>query len=198
MVQELQFDGRGVTFQCMNESEDSSKNNDQQLWRCVLAGEQEAFAYVYHKYAPDIFAFVRSRVRGRVDAEEIAHEVWLRAWKSRFDFDGKNVRAWLFRIVRNLMTDAFESADCRRVQNVSEDQMPRNTYEVEPEDPRLDALRDCLKTHRTIFIDVLLMQLDGMSGEEIAAALQIPVNTVYGRAGRGRAKLRKCIEKKTQ
>lgn len=182
----------------MNVSEASSKHSDQQLWERVLSEDREAFECVYHKHAPNILAFVRSRVRGRVDAEAISQQVWLNVWKNRATCDGENVKAWLFRIVRNLISDHLTARDTRLVQNVIENQMPANSYEIMTEDPRLEALRECLKEHGNEFIQVLRMNLQGMSSDEIAETMGISIKTVYTRSSRGRAEVRECIEKKTQ
>jgi RNA polymerase sigma-70 factor (ECF subfamily) len=59
----------------------------------------------YREHSGPLLAFLLARVVPRTDAEEVAQEVWLRAWNGLAGFDGRNFRPWLFGIARNYLID---------------------------------------------------------------------------------------------
>lgn len=180
----------------MTSNLESLIDDDQQLWKRVLNGDSDAFSQLYRRYQPQILSFLLARCRGRVSGEDLASEVWIRVLKSQHQFDGKYFRAWVFQIARNLLSDQVDSADQRKVRNTDTvtDQIVPQSDETQTE--RLQAMRSCLIELGGDFVKVLLLQLDGNSSEQIAEAMEIPMNTVYSRTSRGKALIKDCVEKK--
>lgn len=73
--------------------------------------DPRAFVHLYDHYFPRIHAYVRYRVRGRQDAEDIIAEVFLKAMRglNNFKWSHENsFAAWLFRIAHNLIVDYYQ------------------------------------------------------------------------------------------
>jgi RNA polymerase sigma-70 factor (ECF subfamily) len=73
----------------------------------AVGGDTEAFGALFDIYADRVFAFVRSRVDNRHDAEDITETVFLKAFEAIPSYRRKGVPfgAWLFRIARNAVVD---------------------------------------------------------------------------------------------
>lgn len=72
-------------------------------------GDREAFADLYQRYLPMIYAYVRARVFDDRDAEDLTEQVFLRAFQtlSRYRGRGWPYSAFLYRVARNLVVDHF-------------------------------------------------------------------------------------------
>jgi RNA polymerase sigma-70 factor (ECF subfamily) len=88
-------------------------------------GDREAFADLYQRYLPMIYAYVRARVHDDRDAEDLTEQVFLRAFQtlSRYRGRGWPYSAFLYRVARNLLVDHIrrsrpelrgEAAEARR------------------------------------------------------------------------------------
>jgi len=75
-------------------------------------GDREAFADLYQRYLPMIYAYVRARVFDDRDAEDLTEQVFLRAFQtlSRYRGRGWPYSAFLYRVARNLVVDHFRRA----------------------------------------------------------------------------------------
>lgn len=73
------------------------------------AGDADAFGELYGQYARSIFRFLFAQLPNRQDAEDLAAEVFLKAWDSlpRYRERGYPFSAYLFRIARNALIDFF-------------------------------------------------------------------------------------------
>lgn len=79
----------------------------------VQAGDRSAFASLVERHRREIQAYC-SRMLGSVsEAEDLAQETFLRAWRSRASFEGRSTfRAWIYRIATNVCLDRLR---CRRL-----------------------------------------------------------------------------------
>ena len=75
-------------------------------------GDREAFADLYQRYLPMIYAYVRARVFDDRDAEDLTEQVFLRAFQtlSRYRGRGWPYSAFLYRVARNLVVDHVRRA----------------------------------------------------------------------------------------
>jgi RNA polymerase sigma-70 factor, ECF subfamily len=79
------------------------------------AGEAEAFGLIYDRYFDAVFRFVYFRVGNRQLAEDLTADTFLRALGriGSFTWQGRDLRAWLVTIARNLVADHFKSGRYR-------------------------------------------------------------------------------------
>ncbi|HEY9714637.1 MAG TPA: sigma-70 family RNA polymerase sigma factor [Chroococcales cyanobacterium] len=158
-------------------------------------------------HAQALFRLAHFRLGNRLDAEDAVQDAYLRAFRSFHTFQaGTNINAWLTRILLNVINDALK----RRLQHV-------DALSVENDDPGLEAiesqsssLRDpavqlsekelqpellsALQKLPTSLLDPLLLrELEEMTYEEIAVALNIPTGTVMSRLFRARKVVRERL-----
>lgn len=60
---------------------------------------------MYTAYADDIFRFLLTHVRDVDTAEDLTANTFVKAWRFIDKFDGKQPRAWLYKIAQNTLTD---------------------------------------------------------------------------------------------
>ena len=129
-----------------------------------------------------------SILRNDADCEDALQEVALKAWEKRGKLrDERYFRTWLTRILINACYDTQR----RRRRTGPLDEVPEQAA-ASAQDPALAlalaALPDQLR------LPLVLCYSEGMSYEEAADALRIPVSTLRGRIHRGKDQLRKELD----
>ncbi len=112
--------------------------SDATLVRLAREGDARAFGALYERYVETIYRYVRSRVSGRQEAEDLTETVFLRAleYLDRYEERGWPFSAFLYRIARNLLTDRYRKAG----EEVSLDAVGAQAQEADsPEDQVLAA-----------------------------------------------------------
>ena len=119
------------------------------------------------------------------DAEDVAQDAYLKAYRSWDRFDGVDVRAWLYTIALRL---AFNQLRGRRRLLAALDRIEPPTWS-DPSDPDLAAALGTLdvRTRSALLLNVV----DGYTQAEIARMLSVPEGTVASWISRGRAVLRR-------
>jgi RNA polymerase sigma-70 factor (ECF subfamily) len=137
------------------------------------------------------------------DAEDLVQETFARALGARSQFaPGSNLRAWLFRILRNAHIDRHRRARNNPVQTTISDDDPTDVA-TPLEDPlrgdeELERLRgvvaeDIEAALASLSVDaraVVLLDLEGLTESELAEALGCKVGAIKSRLSRARAALR--------
>jgi RNA polymerase sigma-70 factor (ECF subfamily) len=145
---------------------------------------------------PRLRRYARALTGSRNDADDLVQDTVERGW-SRLSLwrHGSDMRAWLFSIMHNLHVDRF-----RRKQPALEelnDDMPIQSVPATGLEMR--DLETCLRRLPDEQREVLLLvALEDMRYEDVAATLGIPSGTVMSRLSRGREKLRLLMEGQPQ
>jgi len=80
--------------------------SDEQLIVLYLGGDEQSLDFIVRRYLKPIYNFIYRYAGNRQDAEDIAQDVFLRAWKSLKKFDrSKKFKTWIFSIARNAAID---------------------------------------------------------------------------------------------
>ena len=80
----------------------STRLNDNEIISKVLSGDHAAYAVLVDRYQNYVFTLVLRMVKNREDAEEIAQDVFIKAYKYLADFRGASkFTTWLYTIVNN-------------------------------------------------------------------------------------------------
>ncbi|KAA0237717.1 sigma-70 family RNA polymerase sigma factor [bacterium] len=90
-------------------------NNAEEVARRAAAGDPEAWSAIFEAHYRGIYAFVRYRLRGVTESEDIASQVFEIAYSraSKFDYRGVPIEAWLIGIARNLVRDHVKKVSRR-------------------------------------------------------------------------------------
>ena len=156
--------------------------------------EQLTFDEVYRGYLSCILKWARAFGGPTSDLEDIAHDVFLVVRRRLGDFDGENVRGWLYRITGRTVRDHRRRAWFRKIisrpnEAALEELVDpgRSADELLDERRKTDALSRLLeKMNAKRRVAFILFEVEGLSGEEIAALEEIPVGTVWRRLHQAR------------
>jgi len=183
---------------------------DADLARCVAAGQRGAFELLMRRHNQALYRTARSILRHDGDAEDVLQDAYLQAFRAIASFRADaSLATWLTRIVINAAI-ARSRQGKRRAEVVQLDGMtelpPDATGEAmspAPDDsPERSAMRAQMRqvlektidglpdVYRTVFV---LRAVEEMSGEEVAACLDIPEATVRSRFFRARSLLRTAL-----
>lgn len=86
-------------------------DGEDKLVHGAIAGDSSAFGVLYDRYQPAIYRFVALKVGRREDAEDITHQVFMRAWQRVSTYEGRGYpfSSWLYRIARNQIVDFYRA-----------------------------------------------------------------------------------------
>lgn len=173
---------------------DGQRNTQSSLAREALA------------HADTLFNLARHLTGSHADAEDLVQETYVRALAHSQSFLGGNLKAWLFRILRNTFIDLYR----RQRNNPTHGGLDTVSPTVEPlssdgllrDDLELDHLRGIVSADieaalMTLSDDaraVVLFDLEGLTEGEMADALGCPVGTVKSRLARARGALRSRLK----
>ncbi len=182
-------------------------NHDVQLVRRCLAGEEAAWEEMVRQYSRRIYNLAYRFTGNRAAAEDLTQEVFLRLYRTLEQYDPRegDLSSWLMRVARNLIIDDYRRRARTPAQN-GED-LAEHEYHLradEREDPHAlveqrelsEQIHAALaKLSPELRACVILRDLEGLSYQEIAEALQIPEGTVKSRINRGRLELARVLRR---
>ena len=171
----------------------------QELLRKTAAGDSAAFATLYKQTSAKLFG-VAVRIAGRGEiAEDALQECFVLVWQRAGDYDPRRggVMSWLIAIMRNCTIDRLRRRGVRPEGHAVPEEALRQL--AAPDNAELGAemraLRGCLEElEERPRRAVVLAYLYGLSREELAAQLAVPVGTVKSWLRRSLDRLRRCLE----
>lgn len=185
-----------------------SKTDDQRLVRRVQRGEKIAFDLLVLKYQHKVVKLVMRYVRDPAEAMDVTQEAFLKAYRALPKFRGDSAfYTWLYRIAVNTAKN-YIVAQNRRPIEYDLDLQESDGYELNvklrnEDSPEKIIQRDELKESvqsaieslpEELRVAILLREIDGLSYEEIAHAMECPVGTVRSRIFRAREAIDKTIQ----
>lgn len=157
-----------------------------------------AFEELFRHFAPRVKAYM-GRLGGAADAESLMQETMVRVWRRSAQFEPARGTAagWVFTIARNLRIDALRRQrrpefDPTDPAFVPDDEPPADARLEQAE--TADLMRDALGALPDDQSQILrLAFLEGLTHQQVAARLAIPIGTVKTKIYRGLARLRAAL-----
>ncbi len=175
--------------------------DDSDLEERLRRGDPRAFEDLVIAYQHRVFGVALRMLRNRSEAEEIAQEVFLRVHRAVEDFRGEaKLSTWLYAITSRLCLNRLASGE-RRMAREGEESLERLRGDADPaahvervefEAALQRAITELPEERRIV---VVLRDFEGLSYEEIAAALDLPLGTVRSRLHRARTDLKEKLER---
>jgi RNA polymerase sigma-70 factor, ECF subfamily len=158
-----------------------------------------AFEQLYDQRFDDVSRWVRALGVRAADRDDVVQDVFMVVHRRLPDFDGQNVAGWLYQITRRKVRDhrhltwvkhLFGSTSVPVIEGtLTERRGPLEGFETKRKAELLQTLLATLNDdQRAAFV---LFEIEGSSGEEIAALQGVPINTVWARIHKARKKLQK-------
>ncbi len=158
--------------------------SDERLWERLRAGELAAFDQLYARYERPLYGFILGFLGDGAEAEDVFHEAFLAMLRDPPPAS-LSVRGWLYQTARNMCLNRLRSR--RRGDRAAE----RLGAEPTPPEPRPDdklearaaeeALAGALARLPPLLSEVFHLRSSGLSYQEMAEALAIPLGTVKSR-----------------
>jgi len=175
--------------------------HDADLEDRLRRGDPRAFEELVIAYQHRVFGVALRMLRNRGEAEEIAQEVFLRVHRAVGNFRGEaKLSTWLYAITSRLCLNRLASGE-RRMAREGEESLERLRADADPaahaERGELEAAlqRAITELPEERRVVVVLRDFEGLSYEEIAAALDLPLGTVRSRLHRARTDLKEKLER---
>ena len=168
--------------------------------RCQRTGDVGVLEDAFARYQSELVGTLFYLIGNLEDARDALQETFLKCWRHRDEVaEVQNLKAWIFRIALNTGRDVRQTAWRRKRQSLPEDTSMLECHQEGPQEivehrERLDRLRHALRELRGVDQEVfLLRQNGGMTYEEIAEAVGIPLGTVKTRMRMALTKLRQVL-----
>lgn len=177
--------------------------NDNEIISKVLAGDHQAYALLVNRYQNYVFTLTLRMIKSREDAEEVAQDIFVKAYRSLADFRGASkFSTWLYTIVNTtcitfLRKKKLEvhSLDNEKVFEVADSQdsgMRANLVEQKSRAAMVSNAIDLLSADDAQVITLFYKAEQSL--EEVAQVLGVEVNTAKVRLHRARARLKEKMQ----
>ncbi len=174
--------------------------DDRLLAQRIQAGDRQAFATLLDAYETRVYRLALRFTGSIPDAEDLTQDIFLAVYKGMAFFRGDSaLGTWIYRIAMN---HCLEYRRKRRLESVPYDSELTLTSTDWREDPekaagkrevseKVEAAINCLSPlHRDV---VVLHELQGMTYQEVAVTLNVPVGTVKSRLSNAFRRLRELL-----
>lgn len=169
-------------------------NNDKELARKAGQGDEQAFAELFSQYHERVYAVVFRFCKKSADADELTQQVWVKVWNKLHTYKGDSAFfTWLYRVVtfhcldharkqkRRKETEWLEEVDYESELPRAPSVTTRPDRELERQEMReqfAQALEKLKPEHKMALV---LREVDGLSYDEIADAMDCRRGTVMSR-----------------
>ena len=179
---------------------------DRALADAAAGGDRAAFEALVLRHQNRIVNYAMAVVRDAADAEDVAQETFLRAYRSLTRFRGdSSFKTWLYAIATNAARTGLDRRGRRRRREggsldddaapLSADDVPAGGADAETALVRRESIDRALAAlPPDLRVAVVLRDVEGLDYKEIAAATGAPIGTVESRIFRARRRLRPLLQ----
>jgi RNA polymerase sigma-70 factor (ECF subfamily) len=177
---------------------------DNEIISRVLRGEQNAYAELVNRYQAYVFTLVLRMIKSREDAEEVAQDVFIKAYRSLADFRGESkFSTWLYTIA-NTTSITFlrkkklevHSLDNEKVFEVADSRDSGLRANMVEQKSRVNMVNEAIAMLSPDDAEIITLFYKAEQNlEEISRILRLETNTVKVRLHRARTRLKEKMEK---
>jgi len=152
------------------------------------AGDADAFGAIYDRFQPEIVRYLTYRTRSAEVAEDLAQQVFLKAWQAipRFEDRGVPFKAWLYRMAHNQMVDYFRTrrptTDLEGVELPEEAEAEQRVLVRETNDRLRDAMDRLSEDHREVLTLRFLLEKSAREAGEVMGRKEVTIRGLQMRA----------------
>ena len=177
--------------------------NDNEIISKVLSGDHQAYAGLVNRYQNYVFTLTLRIVKNREDAEEVAQDVFIKAYRYLADFRGASrFTTWLYTIVNNTCISFLRkkkldihSLDNEKVFEVADSQDSGMRANLVEQKSKLAMVNNAISLLSGDDAQIITLYYKAeQSLEETAQVLGIEVNTAKVRLHRARTRLKEKME----
>jgi RNA polymerase sigma-70 factor (ECF subfamily) len=174
----------------------SHESSDLDLLQRIAIADRDAFRQFYDRFAPQVLAYVRSLGRSRDASEDVVQEVFLAVWRKAGTFrpERGDVAGWLYTMTRNKVVDLWRKLPTGSDQGTEESLaalFERPEAESRVVSISLRKAMGDLKVEQRQALE--LAYFGGLTYEETAERLKLPVGTLKSRIRAGLALMRDVL-----
>jgi RNA polymerase sigma-70 factor (ECF subfamily) len=183
------------------------ERTDAELIAAVLKGDAASFEPLVQKYSPRIFAIARRYARRESESEDIAQDIWLKAFERLASFRGEApFEHWLMRVAVRTCYDSLRAHQRNRETTFTElsepeqDWLDRFVSQSDAASENADAARQLIarvleQLSSAARLVITLQEIEQRSVKEVAELTGWSVPLVKVRAFRARAEMRKVLSR---
>ena len=164
--------------------------NDEQWMLEYQGGSEEAFVYLYEKYSPLVWSFIKKRMR-ESEANDLYQKVWQRLHEKRDLYHQAPFAPWFFVMIRHLLIDEYRYLGRKKNLQIS-DEFIEKVYAVEKSQDVEELLQILPPESQKL---VRQYYLEGVSYEELQLDTGLSQTNLRQRLSRALKKMRKAYEK---
>lgn len=182
----------------------STGQNDTEIISKVLSGDHAAYAVLVDRYQNYVFTLTMRMIKSREDAEEVAQDVFIKAYKYLADFRGASkFTTWLYTIVNNTCISflrkkklEIHSLDNERVFEVADSRDSGMNANMVEHKSKISMVTQAISMLGPDDAEIItLFYKAEQTLEEISQVLGIEPNTAKVRLHRARTRLKEKMEK---
>jgi RNA polymerase sigma-70 factor (ECF subfamily) len=173
------------------------ERSDQQLLQCVASGNEAAFGEFYDRHAPRVLGLLRQWLGGHAEAEDVLQETFWQVWCRAAGYDARRAPpdVWVLLIARSRALDYLrrqrpQVASSAEREPVIVDEPSRALERRESAQQIATALAQLPEEQRRA---ITLAFFEGLTHEQIARYLTIPLGTAKTRIRLGMGRLRDLL-----
>ncbi|MGC1296750.1 MAG: sigma-70 family RNA polymerase sigma factor [Alloacidobacterium sp.] len=185
------------------------RDDDRELVRLAKSDDKEAFELLVRRHQSRVFAVAGGILRNKEDVEDVAQQVFVKAYFSLKRFDQRAAfSTWLYKITVNECWDVLRKRKVRPLlyeSDLSEEQAHEyNGFSEKATVPDVSDRLEARERVEKLLVDLderdrlmlILKEVQGFSVEEIAEILEINGNTVKVRLFRARRRIMEKVKRR--